>query len=151
MRTIIAGSRDNVTQDIVDKAIVDSGWSDIITVVISGTARGADRMGENWAKRKGVAIDSKPADWDTHGKSAGYKRNQEMAEGADALIAIWDGKSRGTSHMIEIAKGKKIPTFVYRLDLECGFCSNGGESLTLKFKNGDMAFLDNREILRAKF
>jgi hypothetical protein len=78
MRAIIAGSRDNVTQEIVDKAIADSGWSDIIKVVVSGTARGADRMGENWAKRKGVAIDSKPADWDTYGKSAGYKRNQEI-------------------------------------------------------------------------
>ena len=45
-----------------------------------------------------------PADWDKYGKAAGYKRNGEMARNADALIAFWDGKSRGTKHMIDLAK-----------------------------------------------
>lgn len=151
MRTIIAGSRDNVTQDIIDKAVADSGWSDLITVVISGTARGADRMGENWAKRKGIPIDSKPADWDKHGKSAGYKRNQEMAESADALIAVWDGVSRGTSHMIDIAKKKKLRIFVQNLKTGCQIFYNCGPCVVIIYANGDKAFLDVETVLRAEF
>ena len=57
-----------------------------------------------------------PADWDKHGKSAGYKRNLEMAENADALIAFWDGESRGTKHMIDIAKEKNLLTRIIRYD-----------------------------------
>lgn len=45
-----------------------------------------------------------PADWDLYGKSAGFKRNVQMAEYADALVAFWDGASSGTKHMIETAQ-----------------------------------------------
>jgi len=71
---------------------------------LSGAARGADTLGEEWAVMCGIPIEKYPADWNAHGKSAGYKRNTVMAEHAEALIALWDGKSRGTAHMIEIAK-----------------------------------------------
>ena len=49
-----------------------------------------------------------PADWKKYGKSAGYVRNSEMAEVAESLIAFWDGKSRGTKNMIDIAKNKGL-------------------------------------------
>lgn len=77
---------------------------------MSGTARGADKLGELYAERVGVHIYRFPADWDTYGKSAGYRRNAEMAKFASGennvgvLIAFWDGKSRGTKHMIDLAK-----------------------------------------------
>ena len=45
-----------------------------------------------------------PADWERHGKAAGYIRNREMAQNADALVAFWDGESRGTKSMIDLAK-----------------------------------------------
>ena len=58
----------------------------------------------------GWEVLSFPADWDKYGKAAGYKRNDEMARNADALIAFWDGKSRGTRHMIDLAKKYGLQT-----------------------------------------
>lgn len=118
MRTIIAGSRDITDYSVLEEAIKQCGW--IPTVVISGAARGADKLGEEWAAKNGVPCESCPADWAKHGKSAGYKRNQDMAEKAEALIALWDGSSRGTKHMIDIATNKKLKVFVFRTDLTVG-------------------------------
>ena len=78
-------------------------------VVVSGTARGADRLGERYAKEKGYQLRQFPADWDTHGRSAGPIRNGEMAKNADALIAFWNGHSSGTKNMIETAKRYGLP------------------------------------------
>ena len=114
MRTIIAGSRDITDYSILEEAIKQCGW--IPTVVISGAARGADTLGEIWADKNGVPLERCPADWNQYGRSAGYKRNQEMAEKAEALIALWDGKSRGTKHMIDIADLKNLKIFIYRTD-----------------------------------
>lgn len=86
------------------------------TSVISGTARGADRTGETWAKARGIPVVRMPANWDAHGRSAGYRRNTEMAEAADALVAVWDGESRGTKHIIEIAKARELNVFVHIVD-----------------------------------
>lgn len=72
--------------------------------IVSGTANGADKLGEKYANDNGYPIKRFPANWDKYGKSAGYKRNAQMAEYADGLIAFWDGKSRGTKHMIDLAK-----------------------------------------------
>ena len=71
---------------------------------VSGEARGADSLGKRLAYENEWEVLSFPADWDKYGKTAGYKRNDEMARNADALIAFWDGKSRGTKHMIDLAK-----------------------------------------------
>ncbi len=111
MRTIIAGSRGCTNKLELLQAVHDCGWS--ITEVISGTASGADQMGEWWANRNSVPCRKMPADWNKYGKSAGYKRNVEMANVADALIAIWDGKSPGTRHMINIAKSKELKVHVH--------------------------------------
>lgn len=82
-------------------------------VVVSGKARGADSLGEQWAKEHGYGVIAKPADWDTYGKSAGYKRNEEMALIADAVVCFWDNKSKGTKHMIELAKKHRKIIYVY--------------------------------------
>jgi hypothetical protein len=76
--------------------------------IVSGTARGADRLGEQYAKERGYAIKQFPADWKKHGKAGGPIRNQQMANYADALIAFWDGKSRGAKNMIELAKRSNL-------------------------------------------
>lgn len=72
-------------------------------VIVCGMARGADSLGEQYAKEKGYEVRRFPADWKGLGKSAGYKRNEQMAQNADALVAFWDGQSRGTKHMIDLA------------------------------------------------
>lgn len=81
-------------------------------IIVSGNARGADSLGELYAKDEKFDLEIFPADWKKYGKSAGFRRNEQMAEFADALIAFWDGKSNGTKHMIDIAEEKGIPTKV---------------------------------------
>lgn len=85
-----------------------------VTEVISGAARGADRIGEEWAHRHGVLVRRMPADWDTYGKRAGFLRNESMARipGVGLLVALWDGQSKGTRHMINIARECKIATWI---------------------------------------
>ncbi len=77
-------------------------------------ARGADRLGERYAKERGYPVRLFPADWEKFGKSAGYRRNAEMAKYADGLIAFWDGRSAGTGHMIYLAKKNAIKVARYR-------------------------------------
>ena len=83
-------------------------------VVISGHARGADLSGEKYASDMGFDLEIFPAEWKKFGKSAGFRRNEQMAEVADGLIAFWDGKSNGTKHMISIAEEKGISTRVIK-------------------------------------
>lgn len=71
--------------------------------IVSGGARGADKLGELYAHTNLHSLKVFPADWEKFGKSAGYIRNEEMAKYADCLVAFWDGKSRGTKHMIDLA------------------------------------------------
>lgn len=116
MRVIVAGSRSIVDYLIVEQAIKDSGFT--ITELISGCAKGVDTLGEYYAQLRDIPIKKFPADWQRHGRKAGYIRNMEMAKHADALIAVWDGQSSGTVHMINVAKerGLKMYThFVYLL------------------------------------
>lgn len=115
MKVIIAGSRDfndyNKLCQYCDHILQNQQEIEIV----SGTARGADQLGERYATDRGYQIKKFPADWNKFGKSAGYIRNEEMAKYADALIAFWDGKSKGTEHMINLAKqyNLKIKTCKY--------------------------------------
>lgn len=106
-KVIIAGGREFNDYELlkarVDAALCMKSQSHKI-VIVSGKARGADALGERYAVERGYEISAHPADWDAYGKSAGYRRNAEMAQEADALIAFWDGKSRGTKHMIDLAE-----------------------------------------------
>ncbi len=110
MRTIIAGSRDLSYSDVLD-AMREVPWRP--TVVISGTARGVDESGEIWAAHNHVPVECFPADWKGLGRRAGYVRNEQMAAAAEALIAVWDGRSPGTKNMIEIAVRKKLRVFIW--------------------------------------
>jgi ABC-type enterochelin transport system substrate-binding protein len=114
MKVIIAGGRNfndyNKLRESCDNILVNQKDVEIV----SGTAAGADTLGERYAQEKGYEVKKFPAQWDLYGKSAGYKRNQQMAEYADGLIAFWDGKSRGTKHMIDIATNKGLKVRVIR-------------------------------------
>jgi len=106
MRIIIAGSRTCTDMEVLNKAIIVSGV--IPTVVLSGKARGADTLGEQWATINGISVEPYPADWEQFGKAAGSIRNQQMADNAEGLIALWDGKSKGTKDMIQRARRNKL-------------------------------------------
>lgn len=84
-----------------------------ITEIVSGTCEGVDQLGEEWAERHGIPVKRFPADWKKYGRRAGPLRNQTMASYADALIAIWDGKSKGTRSMIDEALREKLEVYVY--------------------------------------
>ena len=109
MRTIIAGSRGITDYSLVAEAIKESGFE--ITEVTCGMARGVDLLGLQWAATHRVPVARFPADWDTHGKSAGFIRNAKMADNADALIAITTG-TPGTRNMIRLAHQIGLKVFV---------------------------------------
>lgn len=104
-RVIIAGGRDFNDYELLTSTmdLLLSNVHDSITVVC-GKARGADTLGEQYAMEHGYDVAYFPADWDKHGKAAGFIRNEQMAQNADALVAFWDYKSRGTQNMIQLAK-----------------------------------------------
>lgn len=112
MKVVIAGSRTITDEQLVFHAIEEAPFE--ITEVISGGAKGVDRIGETWARKRNIPIRIMKPIW-TH-KGAGLARNVEMAEEADALIAVYDGQSKGTKHMIDTMrkKGKRIHTKIYR-------------------------------------
>ena len=116
MKTIIAGSR-NITdsQHLLD-AIKEVDWD--ISLVVSGTANGVDKLGEYWAIENCIPIKRFFPDWEKYKKSAGYIRNEEMARYADACLALWDGKSKGTGHMIDLAIKYNLKTFIWRTNNE---------------------------------
>ena len=113
MKTIIAGSRTITEYAVVAEAVEASGFR--ITRVVSGRAKGVDQLGELWADNHGIPWESFPADWNQYGPQAGYIRNVRMAIHAEALIAVWDGFSRGTQHMIDIARKRSLKVYAHRV------------------------------------
>ncbi len=101
MKTIIAGSRDFDDYQLVKTTLLK--YSDI-TEIVSGCAKGADSLGERFALEYAIPVKRFPANWAAYGKTAGYRRNEQMAYYGDRLIAFWDGQSRGTKHMIDFAR-----------------------------------------------
>lgn len=114
MKTIIAGSRGIADYAVLLQAIKCCPFP--ITSVVSGCARGIDTLGEQYAQENSLKLYKFPADWSTYGRRAGYLRNAQMAENADALLAIWDGESRGTKHMIDTAREKGLEVYVYMVE-----------------------------------
>ena len=116
-RIIVAGSREFSDYPLLVRTLdhLLSRQSEI--VIVCGKARGADTLGEQYAKAHGYQVAYYPAEWDKYGRQAGYLRNIEMAKNADALVAFWDGQSRGTRHMIELAKqhGLKVRVVHYHV------------------------------------
>lgn len=113
MRTIIAGSREVTDYAIVAKAM--QFHAEEVTEVVSGGCRGVDALGEEWARNHSIAVKVFPADWNAHGKAAGPIRNRKMAAYAEELVAIWDGKSRGTANMIDEAKRLGLVVTIQRI------------------------------------
>lgn len=112
MRVIIAGSREIRDAALVDQAIAKSGFN--ITEVVEGGACGVDTLAFDWAHRQGIPVKVFVPDWKI-GRQAGFLRNVKMADYADAVIAIWNGRSRGTEHMINVAYKRQMPLYVLKV------------------------------------
>lgn len=125
IRIIVAGSRDFNDFGLVDKTLTkymtDMSLTKDDIEIVSGCARGADKLGEQFATKHNIACAKFPAEWDRYGKSAGYRRNAQMADYAiqetGVLFAFWDGSSKGTKHMIDLAttKGMNVNVVNYKI------------------------------------
>ena len=115
MKIIIAGSRSVRSLADVCVAMGESGWISQVKEIVSGGANGADKLGELWAKTHNKPVRLFQAQWPI-GRHAGVARNIQMAKYADALVAVWDGKSAGTKHMIAQMRKLKKPVYVLTLN-----------------------------------
>ncbi len=117
-RIVIAGCRNyndyDTAKQFIEKCISSVRKENEI-IIISGGCKGADIIGERFAKENGFGIEKYPAEWGKYGKSAGPKRNGIMAEKSDLVICFWDGKSRGTKSMIEYARKLNKPIKIMHL------------------------------------
>lgn len=114
MKTIVAGSRSINNYSLVMHNLLHiehDGFE--ITEIVSGRARGVDKLGESFAKERKKPVKEFLADWKMHGKAAGYIRNKKMAKYADALVAFWDGDSKGTKHMINLAREEGLKVWIF--------------------------------------
>ena len=114
MKYIIAGGRDFDNYYVLCNTcgMIKVQFNNI-TEVVCGDARGADTLGAEWARGNSIPVKYFPANWKKYGKSAGFIRNAEMGEYADAAIIFWDGKSRGTKHMIQTMRMAGKPYYVF--------------------------------------
>ena len=117
-RIVVAGCRNynnyNEAKEYIDFCI--SEIKEKYTLIfVSGGCRGADSIGERYAKENGYEIERNPAEWQKYGKAAGPKRNEQMARAADYIICFWDGKSKGTASMINYAKRYNKPIKIKKI------------------------------------
>lgn len=110
-KVIIAGSRSITDYEAVKTAIKLAGFQ--ITEVVSGICAGPDKLGERWAIENLLPIKQFPADWKTHGKSAGPIRNSEMVAYADCAVIVWDGISRGSKDTLDKMQKANKQVFIY--------------------------------------
>lgn len=112
MKVAIVGSQFGFDLDDVYRAVHASGFE--ITADICGMAPGADTLGKIWAEENGIEVLEYPADWAAEPENGGKIRNAQMAQDAEAVIALWDGKSPGTSHMISCTRSLGKPLYIYK-------------------------------------
>ena len=120
IKVIVAGSRTFSDFNVVEKQLMMYFKANNLhrqdVEIISGTANGADKLGEKFAEKYNLKLTKFPADWDKYGKSAGYIRNEEMAKYAidnGIVFVFWDGESKGTKHMISMANKYNIETKIF--------------------------------------
>lgn len=134
MRLAIIGSRTATDLGLLDTSIrrylghhtenplhARDGWVPRFAEIVSGGARGADRLAEEWvetfnerekAHQQPIKLTVFKPDWDKHGKAAGFIRNEDIIGAADVVLAIWDGVSKGTQNSLSIAKRLKKTTII---------------------------------------
>lgn len=111
IRLAVIGSRSFEDEGRLCK-ILDANI-EIIEMIISGGAKGADNLTHEWCKKKGVPILIYYPKWydetGTFHRGAGFKRNYYIVSAADRILCFWDGASKGTANSLEIAKQLNKP------------------------------------------
>lgn len=132
LKVIVAGSRTFNHPRLLDKVLNQYRLFQFnFSELIHGGARGADTLAMLWAEEKEIPVRCFPADWDKYGKKAGYIRNKQMAEYGEVLIAFWDGESKGTRMMIELAKKQGVSTIIVKY----GWDELKGEAIVISYSN----------------
>lgn len=115
MKVIIAGCRDFNDYELLKAEVNILLLKNRVEEIVSGCATGADTLGERYANENNIRVKRFPANWGEHGKKAGYLRNKQMAEYATHCICFWDGKSKGTEMMINLAEEYNLKTVVIKI------------------------------------
>jgi len=116
MKLAIIGSRgidEKKALEIIEQVIKKA--TKTITEIISGGAKGADTTAKNYAKANGIKLTEYLPNYKEYGRGAPLKRNETIIKNSDAVLAIWDGESRGTQHAIRKAKAQGMPTLIIKI------------------------------------
>ncbi len=113
MKLAIIGSRTFIDYNTLCNHLKQ--YINVTTLVVSGGARGADSLGEQWAQDNNIQTQIFPAEWNKYGKRAGYIRNEDIIKNCDFCIAFWDGKSKGTLHSIKLCKKYTKPVTIINI------------------------------------
>lgn len=110
MRVAVVGSRNFPRPDLVREFIQKLAARDPQVIIVSGGAKGVDSWAAVAAQEAGLGVVVYPADWATHGKTAGFLRNTTIVENSDRCVAFWDGRSHGTQDTVSKFKkaGKPV-------------------------------------------
>jgi len=108
MKVAVIGGRDFNDYERLKK-VLDS-FS--IKTIVSGGAKGADKLGEKYAVENNIHTEIYIPQWDLFGKRAGFLRNTTIIENSEVVVAFWNGKSRGTRDSIGKANQLKKDTFI---------------------------------------
>lgn len=111
MRLAIVGGRDFTDYSLMLR-IINQYFVYYELIIVSGGANGADTLAKTLALEYDLAYVEFPADWDKYGKSAGYRRNKQIVDACDMVLAFWDGQSKGTKHTIDLAIEAKKPVMI---------------------------------------
>lgn len=107
MKLAVVGSRDFNDYELLKLKLDSIHKRKPITLIISGGAKGADKLSERWAKENNIETLIFIPDWNKFGKKAGFLRNEDIIKNSDAVVAFWDGESRGTLSSINLAEKYK--------------------------------------------
>jgi hypothetical protein len=110
MNLAVVGSRTFNNYELLEREILKSNLN--IGCIVSGGAKGADKLAERFAKKYNLDTNILLPEWDKYGKSAGYRRNKDIIDACDICIAFWDGQSTGTKHTIDLAQEVKKPLII---------------------------------------
>lgn len=114
IRLAIIGGRDFTNYEYMKNSLAKLAQDVTIIQVVSGGARGADSLGEQWANEQNIPINIFPAQWEKYGRSAGFRRNKDIINNCDMVAAFWDGQSRGTENSIQLAKEQRKPVRIFK-------------------------------------
>jgi len=121
LKLAIIGSRTFTDYNLLSKTVLHyfsrfneiEGWDEfLISEIVSGGAVGADGLGAKFAREYDIKLTEFIPDWQKYGRSAGFKRNEEIISAADFVLTFWDGLSRGTENSIDWARKQKKPTLI---------------------------------------